>query len=95
MNYILKKLEKKKDRSATFVCSLSYKSSKKKIISVIGKVNGKISKKIKGSRGFGFDPIFIPNDSKKTFGEISNSKKIKIDHRFRAFKKLKKRVKIL
>ncbi len=95
MKYILKKLEKKSDRSATFVCSLSYKLPKRKNITVIGKVNGKISKKILGKNGFGYDPIFIPNNSKKTFGEIPKSKKIKIDHRFKAFKKLKKKIRTL
>mgnify|MGYP001161449375 CR=1 FL=1 len=95
MKYILKKLEKKSDRSATFVCSLSYKLPKRKNITVIGKVNGKISKKILGKNGFGYDPIFLPNKSKKTFGEIPKLKKIKIDHRFKAFKKLKKKIKTL
>ena len=95
MKYILKKLEKKRDRSATFVCSLSYKLPKKKNITVLGKVKGKISKKILGKNGFGYDPIFLPNKSKKTFGEIPKLKKIKIDHRFKAFKKLKKKIKTL
>ena len=43
MKLILKKLERKKSRSATFVCNLSYKSSEGKIISVEGKINGEIS----------------------------------------------------
>ena len=94
MKYILKKLKNKKNRSATFVCSLSFKSNRKKTISVIGVVHGKISKKIIGKNGFGYDPIFIPNSHKKTFGEMSKSVKIKIDHRQVAFSKLKKKVKI-
>ncbi len=48
MKFILKKLEKKKDRSATFVCSLSYKTKHGKIITAIGKTKGNISKKRKG-----------------------------------------------
>jgi len=95
MKLILKKLEKKKSRSATFVCNLSYKSSKGKIISVEGKINGKISKKILGKKGFGYDPIFIPNNEKLTFGQMHKFKKIKIDHRFVAFNKLKKIIKTL
>ena len=39
-----------------------------------------------GNKGFGYDPIFIPNRSKFTFGQISISKKMKIDHRSIAFK---------
>ena len=95
MKIILNKLTNKKDRSATFICSLSFKYPKKKMITVIGKVHGKISKKILGKKGFGYDPIFIPNHQKKTFGQMLKQKKINIDHRYVAFKKLKKKIKIL
>ncbi len=95
MKYILKKMKKKKNRSATFVCSLSFKSPNRKIINVIGKIRGNISYNILGKNGFGYDPIFIPNNYKKTFGEMLKSKKIKIDHRYIAFKKLKKKIKTL
>ena len=95
MKLILKKLEKKKNRSATFVCNLSFRGSKDKIISVEGKINGKISKKILGNKGFGYDPIFIPNNEKVTFGQMYKFKKIRIDHRSVAFKKLKKIIKTL
>ncbi len=94
MKIILKKLKNKKDRSAFFVCSLSLKLPKKPPITVQGKVYGKISKKISGKNGFGYDPIFIPNKFNKTFGEIYKSKKINMDHRYEAFKKLKKKAKI-
>ena len=95
MKFILKKLEKKKNKSAFFVCNLSYRHGKGKIISVEGKVYGKISDKILGKKGFGYDPIFIPNYKKITFGLMPKFKKIKIDHRFNAFKKLKKKIKTL
>ena len=95
MKYILRKMRTKKDRSATFVCSLSFKYPKKKIITVIGKIKGKISYKIRGNRGFGYDPIFIPRSKTFTFGEISKFKKINMDHRYIAFKKLKNKIKIL
>ncbi len=95
MKFLLKKLERKKNRSATFVCSLSYKDNYGKITTVVGKVRGKISYKILGKKGFGYDPIFVPINKKITFGQMLKEKKIKIDHRFVAFKKLKKRIKIL
>tara|TARA_B100000963_G_scaffold24535_1_gene18364 strand:+ start:1081 stop:1659 length:579 start_codon:yes stop_codon:yes gene_type:complete len=95
MKFILRSMEKKKNRSATFICSLSYKEKGKKIISVEGKIKGNIAKKILGKKGFGYDPIFIPFNKTVTFGQMINSKKIKMDHRFLAFKKLKKKVKIL
>ncbi len=94
MQYLLKKMKNKKNRSAYFVCALTFKDTKKDSISVIGKINGTISKKIKGNKGFGYDPIFIPDSYSKTFGELPKYKKMKIDHRFIAFKKLKKKVKI-
>jgi XTP/dITP diphosphohydrolase len=62
----------------------------------VGKIHGTISNKILGKKGFGYDPIFIPNkDKKSTFGQMSKLKKIKMDHRFEAYKKLKKKIKIL
>ena len=94
MKFILKKMESKKNRKATFVCSLSYKDSLGKITSVIGKLSGNISKKILGKKGFGYDPIFIPLNEKITFGQMKKRKKIKMDHRFIAFQKLKKKIKI-
>ena len=83
-NWKLKKIK------ARFVCALSISYLNKKIICVIGKVEGKIAHKPKGTNGFGYDPIFIPNNKKKTFGQMKSSEKYKIDHRFQAFKKIKK-----
>jgi len=94
MKFILKNLKNKKNRNATFVCSLSYKDEGGKITTVQGNLKGTISTKIKGKKGFGYDPIFIPKGQKITFGQMSKIKKIKIDHRFLAFKKLLKKTKI-
>ena len=94
MKFILKKMKNKKNRKATFVCSLSYKKNNGKIVSAEGRLKGKISNKIIGKMGFGYDPIFIPLKKKKTFGQMLKSKKIKMDHRFIAFQKLKKKTKI-
>ena len=75
---------------ARFICALSICYLDKKIASVLGKVEGHISVEPKGKNGFGYDPIFIPKNKKKTFGEMSCSQKYKIDHRFVAFKKIRK-----
>ena len=80
----------KKKIKARFICALSIYNLNKMIACVEGKVQGSISKKPKGKNGFGYDPIFIPNKSKKTFGEMKLSKKYRMDHRFMAFKKIKK-----
>ena len=88
---------KKKDKywrnkkiKARFVCALSISYLSKKICCVIGKVEGIISDKPRGKNGFGYDPIFIPINKKKTFGEMKPTQKYKLDHRSKAFKKIKK-----
>jgi len=83
-NWIHKKIK------ARFICALSICYLDKKIASVLGKVEGYISVNPKGENGFGYDPIFIPKNKRKTFGEMSSLQKYKIDHRFFAFKKIKK-----
>jgi XTP/dITP diphosphohydrolase len=75
---------------ARFICALSIYNFNKKIASVQGKIEGFISKEPKGKNGFGYDPIFIPRNKIKTFGEMKSSEKYKMDHRFDAFKKIKK-----
>jgi XTP/dITP diphosphohydrolase len=75
---------------ARFICALSIWFLDKKIACVKSKVEGIISPLPKGKNGFGYDPIFIPTGKKLTFGEISPYAKYKIDHRFKAFKKIKK-----
>ena len=75
---------------ARFICALSISYLNIKIASAIGKVEGVISNVPKGNNGFGYDPIFIPEDNKKTFGEMKSSQKYKLDHRYKAFKKIKR-----
>jgi XTP/dITP diphosphohydrolase len=96
MNKVFKELEKKdnnwkiKKIKARFVCALTIYQSDKKIIHSIGKIEGNISPLKKGKNGFGYDPIFIPIGKKITFGEMKPFQKYKIDHRYKAFKKIKK-----
>ena len=96
INRVYKELSKKdknwKDKKikARFICALSICYLDKKIASVLGKVEGYISPKSKGGNGFGYDPIFIPKNRRKTFGEMSSIQKYRIDHRFNAFKKIRK-----
>tara|TARA_B100001173_G_C16005135_1_gene555184 strand:+ start:960 stop:1562 length:603 start_codon:yes stop_codon:yes gene_type:complete len=93
---VFRELDKKdkkwrnKKIKARFVCALSISYLNKKITCVIGKVEGRISNELKGKNGFGYDPIFIPLKKTKTFGEMKPSQKYKMDHRYKAFKKLKK-----
>ena len=96
MNRVFKELDKKDKKwknkriKARFVCALTVYGFSKKLINSIGKVEGNISSSPKGKNGFGYDPIFIPTGKKITFGEMNPLEKYKIDHRYKAFKKIKK-----
>ncbi|MDC3119604.1 RdgB/HAM1 family non-canonical purine NTP pyrophosphatase [Candidatus Pelagibacter sp.] len=75
---------------ARFVCALSISYLDKKIACVQSKIEGSISTESRGTNGFGYDPIFVPKGKRQTFGEMKPAKKYKIDHRYYAFKKLRK-----
>ena len=96
MNRVFKELDKKnknwktKKIKARFICALTIYGPNQKTINSIGKIEGYISPFMKGKNGFGYDPIFIPKGNKITFGEMKMSQKYKMDHRFKAFKKIKK-----
>ena len=81
---------RKKKIKARFICALSLSYHQKKIACVQGEIEGHISSTPKGKNGFGYDPIFIPLHKRKTFGEMKSNIKHKIDHRFKAYKKIKK-----
>ena len=81
---------KNKKITARFICALTIYGFKKKPIQSVGIIEGKISNKKMGKNGFGYDPIFIPKGKKLTFGQMKPKEKYKIDHRYLAFKKIKK-----
>tara|TARA_Y100001958_G_scaffold149788_1_gene132784 strand:+ start:411 stop:1013 length:603 start_codon:yes stop_codon:yes gene_type:complete len=93
---VFKKLDKKvpgwrnRKIKANFVCALTIYWPSGNYKTTIGKVDGRISSIKVGTNGFGYDPIFIPKGSKKTYGQILPKKKYKIDHRYKAFQKIKK-----
>ena len=96
MNRVFKELDKKnknwrtKKIKARFICALTIYGPNQKTINSIGKIEGYISALMKGKNGCGYDPIFIPKGKKYTFGEMKPLQKYKIDHRFKAFQKIKK-----
>ncbi len=81
---------KNKKIKARFICALSISYLNKKIACVLGKVEGQITHEPKGKNGFGYDPIFIPLKKSKTFGQMEPSQKYKMDHRYKAYKKIRK-----
>ena len=89
MEKILKMLEGEKNRKAKFVCVATFADFENSfIISAAGEVEGKIAEEIRGSGGFGYDPIFVPDGFDETFGELGDEVKNEISHRKRAFEKL-------
>ena len=84
-----------KNTKAKFICSLTFCSATNKITTTTGVIRGKIAEKVLGKNGFGYDPIFIPDGSSVTFGQMNKRKKILMDHRFLAFKKMKRKINIL
>ena len=87
VNLLLKNLVNKPDRSARFRTVITLIQNEK-VTQFEGIVNGKIVEDLRGTEGFGYDPIFIPEGYDRTFAEMSLLEKGKISHRGRAFRKL-------
>ena len=79
----------KNANAARFVCCLTLFWPDGKSYFGKGVIRGKISDIKKGNKGFGYDPIFIPDGYNKTFGEMEPKLKMSIDHRFKAYQKIK------
>lgn len=78
-----------KQRQAKFVCAVAISDEKGEVkFTAEGVCEGKIAVKPSGTSGFGYDPIFIPDDFEQTFGELSAEIKQKISHRARAATKI-------
>ena len=76
--------------AARFICCMTLLWPDGKNYSSMGVIRGKISTEKKGKNGFGYDPIFIPDGYNQTFGEMESKLKMSIDHRFKAYTKIKK-----
>jgi len=87
--YIISNVIKKNNNKAFFVTAVSLSLNNNHHIIFLGRINGTVSLKPKGDNGFGYDPIFIPENHNKTFAEISPKEKNKISHRKIAITKLK------
>ena len=76
-------------RRARFVCSIAVASPEGDILSISeGVCTGMIADSPRGSGGFGYDPLFIPDGFDQTFGELPEAIKQTISHRFRAFEEI-------
>ncbi len=78
-----------KARGARFVCAIAITNPSGKVKVVKGIIRGRIIREMRGTHGFGYDPVFVPSGYKKTFAEMKPSMKNRISHRARALRKLK------
>ena len=91
--YEIEKIKKnwtQNEIKARFGCSLTIYWPDGKNHTCQGIINGTISERAKGTKGFGYDPIFIPDGFKNTFGEMDIEKKMSLDHRSKAYNQIKK-----
>ena len=84
---LLRNLEGKKNRSARFVTLICLKTADKTLF-FEGEVKGSIATEPRGTNGFGYDPVFIPEGETRTFAEMSSEEKNAISHRKNAVMKL-------
>lgn len=88
MQRVWRELEAKGgDRSAKFVCALALAFPGGALETFEGEAHGHIVWPPRGEKGFGYDPIFVPNRFDRTFGEMSHEEKLPLTHRARAFEK--------
>ena len=80
------------DRRAWFVCALAYAEPGKATRVFEGRIDGELIFPPRGTRGFGYDPVFMPAGQVVTFGEMDPDRKNEMSHRARAFEKLVKAV---
>jgi len=90
MRQVAKKLQQKGARnwSARFVCVLALAHPDGPVVTTRGEVHGTLVWPVRGDRGFGFDPMFVPTGHKLTFAEMEPEKKHKMSHRYFAFRKM-------
>ena len=91
MDKVRERLEESgaEDLSAWFSCALAVAWPQGPVVAVEGRVDGTLTFPPRGTRGFGYDPIFIPKAGDQTFGEMDPAEKDAISHRARAFAQLK------
>ncbi len=77
------------DVAAWFSCALAVAWPNGPVVAVEGRIDGTLTFPARGTRGFGYDPIFVPEGGSLTFGEMDPADKDAVSHRARAFAQLK------
>ena len=83
---VLKLMEGVEDRRARFESAVAVKTPKGEVEVFVGAVEGVIAREPRGTRGFGFDPIFVPKGYSRTFAEMTIEEKCRVSHRARALR---------
>jgi XTP/dITP diphosphohydrolase len=84
MARVLEKMRGKKNRRATFYCALVLARNGSSVAEMEGRCSGTLAEEARGSNGFGYDPIFIPEGYDKSFGELPLEVKARLSHRAKA-----------
>ena len=88
MKYVIKELEDKEDRRCRYVCAIAICDKDEVLNTFEEYCEGIVSKEIRGTNGFGYDPFFYYEPYQKTMAELSSEEKNEISHRGKAIKKL-------
>lgn len=88
---LLRELAGQADRSARFRCVLALSDPAGHAETVSGSCPGHIIEQLRGTHGFGYDPLFVPDGYDTTFAEMSNAQKNKLSHRGRALARAKEK----
>ena len=88
---LLRELAGKNDRSARFRCVAALSDPAGRAETVSGSCPGHIIEKVRGAKGFGYDPLFVPEGHDRTFAEMGNELKNTMSHRGRAMTSAKEK----
>jgi len=92
-NKLIRVMKNCKKRSAKFITVIAIVYPDGKVKTVKGVVRGKIIHEMRGTKGFGYDAVFMPDGYTKTFAEMSSKQKNKLSHRSQALNKARKLIK--
>jgi len=84
--YLLNKMENMEQRDAKFVCTIVCSFPDGDRITASGECHGIITTELQGEEGFGYDPVFLPDEDTKTMAEITSDRKNSISHRGKALR---------
>jgi XTP/dITP diphosphohydrolase len=83
-NGILQLMADKEDRTSKFVTAVGY-CDKDHLESFVGAISGNVTSEPAGPRGFGYDPIFVPDGFTRTYAQLTLEEKVSVSHRTKAF----------